>query len=148
VYDFETNDWQHQLTSHVKPEPRFGHTQIKLTEQHLLIIGGSRQYPVVFKDIWLLDMNEEGSKGEWQWSSIEVLGKDLPSKAWCNASVRVRPVKLNYAAFVTWSNFILGWTTHYYFCQGSECDCAAYTKKEFQAGLQCLGAPSRGRAAQ
>jgi hypothetical protein len=107
VYDFETNDWQHQLTSHVKPEPRFGHTQIKLTEQHLLIIGGSRQYPVVFKDIWLLDMNEEGSKGEWQWSSIEVLGKDLPSKAWCNASVRVRPVKLNFAAFLTRSNFRL-----------------------------------------
>lgn len=135
MYDFEANDWYHQQTSHVKPEPRFGHTQIKLTERHLLIIGGSRQYPVVFKDIWLLDMGEEGVKGEWQWTPIEVLGKDLPSKAWCNASVRVRLVKNNSFVVFTSTNKILGWSTHHYFCQGSERNCPSNTKKEFQVGL-------------
>jgi len=94
VYDFEANDWYYQQTTSVKPEPRFGHTQIKLSERHLMIIGGSRQYPIVFKDVWLLDMGEEGKKGDWVWSQVEVLGKDLPSKAWCNASVKVNYPKL------------------------------------------------------
>ncbi|CAB3373826.1 Hypothetical predicted protein [Cloeon dipterum] len=89
VYDFETNDWYHQPTSEIKPKPRFGHTQIKLSDTHLLIIGGGRQYPVVFDDVWLLDMSCENPKKEWVWSQIEVIGKYLPNKAWCNSSVKV-----------------------------------------------------------
>ncbi|XP_059475817.1 F-box only protein 42-like [Neocloeon triangulifer] len=97
VYDFEENDWYHQPTSEVKPKPRFGHTQIKLSETHLLIIGGGRQFPVVFDDVWLLDMSNENPKGEWVWSQIEVIGKYLPNKAWCNSSVKVGQYVVTFA---------------------------------------------------
>ncbi len=67
--------WRKQLTSHLKPLPRYGHSQIVVDDKHILIIGGCGGPNMLFSDIWLLSIPNDKSL-QWEWKMIDVITKD------------------------------------------------------------------------
>ncbi|KAF4518011.1 hypothetical protein B566_EDAN009244 [Ephemera danica] len=91
-FDFNGSGWRIQPTTEPQPQPRYGQSQIKLSDRYLLIIGGCGGSSVIFSDVWLLDMGGEipDAKGTWVWTKIEVLGQqNAPAHLWCHPACKI-----------------------------------------------------------
>lgn len=78
IYDFQKNKWSKKEVKGTgqSPGPRYGHTQIVLDDQHLLIIGGCSSPKVLYNDMWLLTMNLNDLNEEWSWNRIQIEPND------------------------------------------------------------------------
>lgn len=92
-FDFdEAPNWRLQTTTEPRPAPRYGQSQIWLSDRHMLVIGGCGGASVVYSDVWLLDMwtAEPGVKPVWNWNKLEVLGSQYaPAHLWCHPACKV-----------------------------------------------------------
>lgn len=73
IFDFVTCEWSKKLVSGYQPPPRYGHSQILLDQQHLLVMGGCSGPKVPLNDVWMLLM----TNAAWEWRKVQVLGKDM-----------------------------------------------------------------------
>lgn len=67
VLDLISLTWRKQKTSKVKPDPRYGHTQL-IINNNLIVIGGCGGPNNILNDIWCLSLKGE----EWEWNSVEI----------------------------------------------------------------------------
>lgn len=75
VLDLKNWVWRKQPTSDPKPFGRYGHSQIVLDSQNVLIIGGCGGPNKLFSDIWLLTITNDETP--WIWKKIDVQSKHL-----------------------------------------------------------------------
>ncbi|XP_046362016.1 F-box only protein 42-like [Haliotis rufescens] len=100
VFDFMESVWIKHPTSNLKPNPRYGQSQVTVNENCLLILGGCGGPNQIFNDIWLLDLNA----APWEWHEISVKNPESAApQLWCHPACKVddvmvilsKPVKSN-----------------------------------------------------
>uniref|UniRef100_A0A0K2UX95 Fbox only protein 42like [Megachile rotundata] n=1 Tax=Lepeophtheirus salmonis TaxID=72036 RepID=A0A0K2UX95_LEPSM len=85
IFNIPLKSWSILPPTPMRPQPRFGHSQIKLSEEHLLIIGGCDSNGV-FHDVWLFDMSKE----PWKWYRCEVANPQYGANdSWCHPACKV-----------------------------------------------------------
>lgn len=110
-FNLRTFTWKKIETTSPKPPPRYGQHQIKLDEQHCLIMGGCGGPNNMFNDAWILDTSD----GIGKWHIVEVNNKKFAAtQMWCNPACRVRRKKSSSFKFCIYyinDSFILilGW---------------------------------------
>ncbi|KAG7196701.1 hypothetical protein KM043_016031 [Ampulex compressa] len=78
--------WHKQPTSVLKPQPRYGQSQIELGEKYLLILGGCTGPNVAMNDAWVLHM--EGPI--WTWKKINMYNTEYAQpRIWCHQACKV-----------------------------------------------------------
>lgn len=88
VYSINEKTWHLQpVLDDVRPGGRYGQSQIKLDEEHLLVLGGCRGNNNEWTDVWLLQMTGPA----WRWVQLTVeeeenRGKDIWRHPACRAS--------------------------------------------------------------
>lgn len=83
-----TYTWTKKETSETKPHPRYGHSQIAVNDDHLLILGGWGGQPnmILNDDVWMLSMVAR----VWVWSMISVRNHQwAASHLWCHPACKV-----------------------------------------------------------
>ncbi|KAG5900702.1 hypothetical protein JTB14_038220 [Gonioctena quinquepunctata] len=89
IWKLNLNSWtwyKQEVEGGVKPNGRFGQTQVVIDEENLLILGGSGGPTFHYCDCWLLNMSGE----LWKWKKVEVLGKsNEPSNIWSNPGCKI-----------------------------------------------------------
>ncbi|GFU55991.1 f-box only protein 42 [Trichonephila clavipes] len=75
ILDLKSYKWQKQFTSTNSPPPRYGHSQILVDKDHLMIMGGCGGPNMLYTDIWLLIM-VDGPGGLWAWQRIDIRSKE------------------------------------------------------------------------
>ena len=87
VYQLDRGVWARQLTGGQElPLARYGQSQIKLEDDHLLILGGCGGPNNEYTDIWLLQL----TTSPWTWSKMEVRGSENRARdIWCHPAVKV-----------------------------------------------------------
>lgn len=88
VLDLVTYIWFKPKLNSPKPSPRYGHFQISVDENNILILGGCGGPNNMFSDAWLLTL---GSKTNvWKWTPIIIKNKEwAASHMWCNPACKV-----------------------------------------------------------
>lgn len=82
----DTYTWHKQATSDIKPQPRYGHSQIELDEKNLIIIGGCTGPNAAMNDAWLLNMDGP----IWTWKNITMNHSEFaPTRIWCHQACKV-----------------------------------------------------------
>ncbi|KAL7646318.1 UNVERIFIED_CONTAM: hypothetical protein RMT77_003227 [Armadillidium vulgare] len=90
--NLENECWYKPLVSSLKPQPRYGHSQIKLDERHILVMAGCGGSNKLYSDIWLLTLPVDPSNlsSEWLWEVINIKGlENMPSQIWYNPACKV-----------------------------------------------------------
>ncbi|XP_001602114.1 F-box only protein 42 [Nasonia vitripennis] len=78
--------WKKQATSSLKPQPRYGQSQIPLDDKHLLILGGCTGPNVAMNDAWLLTMEDP----IWTWKKVNMRHTEsAPTRIWCHQACKV-----------------------------------------------------------
>ena len=87
VYHLDRGVWSRQLTvGQETPLARYGQSQIRLDDNHLLILGGCGGPNNEYTDIWLLHL----STSPWTWRKMEVRGNENRARdIWCHPAVKV-----------------------------------------------------------
>ena len=87
VYHLDRGVWARQLTGGQEtPLARYGQSQIRLDDHHLLVLGGCGGPNNEYTDIWLLHL----SSSPWAWTKMEVRGSENRARdIWCHPAVRV-----------------------------------------------------------
>ncbi|KAK7081534.1 F-box only protein 42, partial [Halocaridina rubra] len=84
--------WFKPIVSESMPNPRYGHSQIKLDDKHILIIAGCGGSNKLYNDIWLLtipdNIYDRGSKWLWEYIIVEE-SEHMPSQMWYNPACKV-----------------------------------------------------------
>ncbi|XP_024884293.1 F-box only protein 42-like [Temnothorax curvispinosus] len=84
--NLDSYTWHKQSTSNLKPQPRYGQSQIELGEKHLLVLGGCTGPNAAMNDAWLLTM--EGVS--WTWRKINMHNTEwAPTHIWCHQACKV-----------------------------------------------------------
>jgi len=85
--DLLNNTWSLKETNDVKPPTRYGHSQIVVDDDHLLVFGGWGGPPnMVMTDVWLLDMRGR----VWTWKQVRVDNSEwAASHLWCHPACKV-----------------------------------------------------------
>ncbi|XP_048512597.1 F-box only protein 42 isoform X2 [Athalia rosae] len=84
--NLDTYCWHKQTTSNLKPQPRYGQSQIELDSKHLLILGGCTGPNVAMNDAWLLTMENPN----WTWRKVNMLRSECaPTRIWCHQACKV-----------------------------------------------------------
>ncbi|XP_071944372.1 F-box only protein 42-like [Antedon mediterranea] len=87
VLNMDTMEWHKQAANKTKPLERSGHGQVKINDQHLLIIGGWGKNGMLCDDIWLLHMDPSLP---WDWMAIKIENATKsPPEIWCHPVVKV-----------------------------------------------------------
>nr|XP_045600866.1 F-box only protein 42-like [Procambarus clarkii] len=84
--------WFKPVVSDPMPKPRYGHSQIKLDERHILILAGCGGSNKLYNDIWLLSMpdNIYNRSEKWHWEQVYVEESEhMPSQMWYNPACKV-----------------------------------------------------------
>lgn len=84
--------WFKPVVSEPMPKPRYGHSQIKLDERHILILAGCGGSNKLYNDIWLLTLpdNIYNRSEKWHWEQIYVEESEyMPSQMWYNPACKV-----------------------------------------------------------
>ncbi|XP_064461049.1 F-box only protein 42-like [Ornithodoros turicata] len=76
VLDLQTYMWQKQNTTQPKPRPRYGHSQISLSDKHMLIIGGCGGPNTLLNDVWLLTI-PDNPEMPWEWKQVVVTNREF-----------------------------------------------------------------------
>ncbi|XP_014230303.1 F-box only protein 42 isoform X1 [Trichogramma pretiosum] len=84
--NLESYDWKKPITSTLKPQPRYGQSQIALGDKHLLILGGCTGPNAAINDVWLLVMEDP----IWTWKKVQLSQSQAsPTRIWCHQSCKV-----------------------------------------------------------
>ncbi|XP_076674769.1 F-box protein 42 isoform X2 [Andrena cerasifolii] len=84
--NLDSYNWHKQDTSNLKPQPRYGQSQIELGDNHLLVLGGCTGPNVTMTDAWLLNM--EGTV--WTWSKVNMHNTEwAPTRLWSHQACKV-----------------------------------------------------------
>ncbi|VDN60602.1 unnamed protein product [Dracunculus medinensis] len=108
VLDIPGRMWlQPQIAEGSRPAPRYGHSQIMLDENHLVILGGCGGPNMIYSDCWMLSFDLSLSTS-WIWQEIKVTNPKMSAPhLWSHAACRVgsnmlvlsRPLKSECATF-------------------------------------------------
>jgi len=87
VYDLDNGLWERQLAAGEEiPLARYGQSQVRLDDHHLLILGGCGGPNNEYTDIWLLDL----TVSPCTWRRMEVRGSEHRARdIWCHPAVKV-----------------------------------------------------------
>ncbi|KAK6177457.1 hypothetical protein SNE40_015553 [Patella caerulea] len=86
VFDFLECYWRKEPTVGVKPNPRYGQSQVTLDDGHILIMGGCGGANQIFSDVWLLNLSDDG----WTWKEIKVESLEFAApQLWCHPACKV-----------------------------------------------------------
>jgi len=86
VLDCDEMCWRHEETVGSHPHARYGHSQLRLDPQHMLITGGCGGPNMQFNDVWLLSMGEL----PWRWQEMTILQpENAPQQLWCHSACLV-----------------------------------------------------------
>ncbi|KAK9496535.1 hypothetical protein O3M35_013195 [Rhynocoris fuscipes] len=80
--------WTMKETSEAKPLPRYGHSQIAINDDHLIILGGWGGHPnlILNDDVWMLNMNGN----VWVWNKIAIRNNQwAATHLWCHPACKV-----------------------------------------------------------
>ncbi|XP_015589723.1 F-box only protein 42 [Cephus cinctus] len=84
--NLDTYCWHKQVTSNLKPQPRYGQSQIELGDKHLLVLGGCTGPNVAMNDAWLLTMDGP----TWTWKRVNMQHTEwAPTRIWCHQACKV-----------------------------------------------------------
>lgn len=83
--------WFKPNISEAAPSPRYGHSQFKVDNQHLVIMSGCGGYNDLRSDIWLLTIPSNiYSSEQWVWTQLSEEGmENMPKKVWCSPACLV-----------------------------------------------------------
>ncbi|XP_066940021.1 F-box only protein 42 isoform X1 [Macrobrachium rosenbergii] len=84
--------WFKPIVSEPMPMPRLGHSQIKLDDNHILILAGCGGSNRLYNDIWLLTLPDSlyDRSAKWHWEQIFVEESEhMPSQMWYNPACKV-----------------------------------------------------------
>ncbi|XP_078615736.1 F-box only protein 42-like isoform X2 [Branchiostoma floridae x Branchiostoma japonicum] len=94
VLNLQTMEWTMQQVQGTAPLPRFGHTQVVLDDQTILIIGGCGGANQNFSDAWMLRLDTT----PWTWTQLGVDNENLAAPhIWCHPGCKVG----NYVVFLS-----------------------------------------------
>ncbi|XP_035697427.1 F-box only protein 42-like [Branchiostoma floridae] len=94
VLNLQTMEWTMQQVQGTPPLPRFGHTQVVLDDQTILIIGGCGGANQNFSDAWMLRLDTT----PWTWTQLGVDNENLAAPhIWCHPGCKVG----NYVVFLS-----------------------------------------------
>ncbi|XP_078695665.1 F-box only protein 42-like [Branchiostoma floridae x Branchiostoma belcheri] len=94
VLNLQTMEWSMQQVQGTAPLPRFGHTQVVLDDETILIIGGCGGANQNFSDAWMLRLDTT----PWTWSQLGVDNESLAAPhIWCHPGCKVG----NYVVFLS-----------------------------------------------
>jgi len=86
TFDLTSKVWQLQTIVGEPPLPRYGQSQIVLSPNHLLVMGGCGGPNNEYADIWMLNMEAQ----PWNWVQMEVRGsEDRAKDIWSHPACRV-----------------------------------------------------------
>ncbi|KAG1669411.1 F-box only protein 42 [Nymphon striatum] len=89
VFDTIEKTWDIKRTNLPVPLPRFMHSQVKINEDQMLILGGCSGPNAKFSDVWLLSIPED-PYAVWFWKEITVRYSHLRADfLWRNPVVKV-----------------------------------------------------------
>lgn len=89
VFDIIRRIWNMPSIPGPCPSPRYGHSQILLDKNHLVIIGGCGGPSVMFNDVWLLEFDLYGNI-DWKWTQLKVENlENTPPYTWCHKAAKV-----------------------------------------------------------
>jgi F-box protein 42 len=92
LFDFKSQEWtevsiqsvnQSPGATSIKPIPRYGHTQVTLDNEHVLVVGGCGGPSQIFSDVWLLTLisNNSGTRGvtsyKGKWERVGIINPEL-----------------------------------------------------------------------
>lgn len=90
IFDFISKEWMElQIVNSsnqagpapgIKPTPRYGHTQITLDEEHVLVVGGCGGPNLIFSDVWLLTLiHTPGGRTPLvgRWDRVQITNSEL-----------------------------------------------------------------------
>uniref|UniRef100_A0A336LM90 CSON012794 protein n=1 Tax=Culicoides sonorensis TaxID=179676 RepID=A0A336LM90_CULSO len=84
--DLKTFVWRRPKIFDKKPTPRYGHFQVVIDEDNLLVLGGCGGPNNLFNDAWILNMSGE----VWKWESLNIKNKKFTANhMWCNPAAVV-----------------------------------------------------------
>merc|ERR1712218_737153 len=85
IYNISENRWEF-IEGGDPPLPRYGQSQIVLSPNHLLVMGGCGGPNNEYADIWMLNMEAQ----PWNWVQMEVRGsEDRAKDIWSHPACRV-----------------------------------------------------------
>lgn len=89
--DLMNSTWFKPPFSQVAPSPRYGHSQTKIDDRHLLIMSGCGGYNNLHNDVWLLTIPVDNvATAMWTWKHVTVEGiEHMPKQVWCNPVCKV-----------------------------------------------------------
>lgn len=76
VLDLQTYMWSKRNTTTPKPWARYGHSQISLDDNHMLIVGGCGGPNMLLNDVWLLEISGDPEK-PWIWKEVAVTNREF-----------------------------------------------------------------------
>lgn len=78
-FDFERQEWSEILIEgqgehgvKIKPAPRYGHTQVTIDDNNILLIGGCGGPNQIFSDVWLLTSSPGRKFVKAKWEKVKV----------------------------------------------------------------------------
>lgn len=84
LFDTIVNKWRRAPVVGDGPSPRYGHTQMLLDSQHIIVVGGCGGPNMIYTDVWLLDIQQ------WRWTELHVLNpSEQPAAIWSHNGCRV-----------------------------------------------------------
>ncbi|XP_069687513.1 F-box only protein 42 [Periplaneta americana] len=85
-FNLETQAWNKQATTDVKPHSRYGQSQISLDDKNILILGGCGGPNMVFSDVWLLSLTDP----VWTWREVAVRNPQwAATHMWCHPACKI-----------------------------------------------------------
>lgn len=84
--NLDTYSWHKPAISIVKPQPRYGQSQIHLGDNHILVLGGCTGPNAAMNDAWLLHMTQP----TWKWKKVKLYHPEwAPARIWCHQACKV-----------------------------------------------------------
>ena len=90
--DMVNECWFKPVMSDSSPMPRYGHSQIKIDERHILVIAGCGGSNKLYNDVWLLTIPDDiyDRNTVWIWNQIKVEGAEhIPPQLWYSPACKV-----------------------------------------------------------
>ncbi|KAK3869686.1 hypothetical protein Pcinc_025023 [Petrolisthes cinctipes] len=90
--DLVNQCWYKPIVSQPLPQPRYGHSQMKLDRHHILIIAGCGGSNKPYNDVWILTIpsNIHDTKAVWTWKQVTILDKcNQPPHMWYTPCCKV-----------------------------------------------------------
>lgn len=86
ILDLKTFLWRKPKILDKKPLPRYGHFQVAIDDDHLMMLGGCGGPNNLFNDAWILSMDSD----IWKWEPVNINNKKFTaSHMWSNPAAIV-----------------------------------------------------------